>query len=104
MSDVAKVFDALGFFSPVIIKMKILLQRLWEIKMDWDDPVPNHVLEIWLPTLAKIHIPCCYTPIKPTSGIESPSLSTRFPLIDGDMFQAFKTQLIVPQGVYSRCS
>ena len=30
VSDVAKVFDALGLFSPVTIKMKIILQRLWE--------------------------------------------------------------------------
>ncbi len=33
--------------------------------MDWDDPVPNHVLEVWsqwrmeLLILAKIHIPRC---------------------------------------------
>ena len=38
-SDVAKVFDALGFLSPATIKMKILLQRLWELKIAWDDPV-----------------------------------------------------------------
>ena len=47
VSDVAKVFDALGLFSPVTVKMKILLQRLWEIKLDWDDPVPEDILEVW---------------------------------------------------------
>ncbi len=35
VSDVAKVFDVLGWFSPVTIKMKILLQRLWKIVADW---------------------------------------------------------------------
>ena len=39
-SDVAKVFDALGLLSPCTIKMNILLQRLWEFKLEWDDPVP----------------------------------------------------------------
>ena len=39
VSDVAKVFDPLGLFSPATVKMKVL-QRLWEIKLDWDDPVP----------------------------------------------------------------
>ena len=34
VSDVAKVFDVMGWFSPAILKMKILLQRLWEIKLD----------------------------------------------------------------------
>ena len=68
VSDVAKVFDALGFFSPVIVKMKILLQRLWETKLDWDDPVPEDLLLVWsqwrkeLPSLSEIHIPRCYSP------------------------------------------
>ena len=30
VSDIAKVFDVLGWFSPATICMKILLQRLWE--------------------------------------------------------------------------
>ena len=69
VSDVAKVFDVLGLFSPVTIKMKILLQRLWETKIDWDDLVPESLLEVWLhwrtelPTLATMHIPRCYSPV-----------------------------------------
>ena len=68
VSDIAKVFDALGWFSPVIIKMKILLQRIWESKVNWDDPVPDDIHEVWqqwrseLPTLATMHIPRCYSP------------------------------------------
>jgi len=68
ISDVAKVFDALGLFSPVTVKMKILLQRLWEIKIDWDDLVPEDLLEVWaqwrceLPLLSEVHVPRCYSP------------------------------------------
>ena len=68
VSDAAKVFDALGLFSPVTVNMKILLQRLWEIKLDWDDPVPEDILEVtsqWrceLPFLSEIHVPQCYSP------------------------------------------
>ncbi len=40
VSDVAKVFDALGLLTLTTIKMKILLQRLWETKLGWDDNVP----------------------------------------------------------------
>ena len=29
--DIAKVFDVLGWFSPAIVTMKILLQQLWEL-------------------------------------------------------------------------
>ena len=30
VSDIAKTYDVLGWFSPTVIKMKILLQRVWE--------------------------------------------------------------------------
>ena len=40
-SDLAKTFDVLRWFFPSIIKIKILLQRLWELKVCWDDPVPD---------------------------------------------------------------
>ena len=72
VSDIAKVFDILGWFSPVIIKMKILLQRLWESKVDWDDPVPEDIHEVWiqwrneLPSLAAMHISRCYSPVGAT--------------------------------------
>ena len=48
VSDVAKVYDVLGWFSPSVIKMKILLQNVWERKIDWDDEVPPDLLEIWV--------------------------------------------------------
>lgn len=47
VSDIAKVFNVFGWFAPTTIKMKILLQRLWELKIDWDDPVPPSIQEIW---------------------------------------------------------
>ena len=40
ISDFARTFDVMGWFSPAIIKVKILLQQLLELKVDWDDPLP----------------------------------------------------------------
>ena len=66
VSDIAKTFDALGFFSPSIVAAKILMQRLWESKVDWDDPVPGDISDAWLqwrselPKLAQVDIPRCY--------------------------------------------
>ena len=68
VSDIAKTFDVLGWFSPTIITVKILLQRLWEEKVDWDDVVPLKVKEMWLrwrselQLLSTKHIPRCYFP------------------------------------------
>ena len=63
VSNVAKLFDVLGWFSPTVIKMKVLLQQLWEAKLDWDDPVPDIVRRVcikWntkLQLLSSCHIP-----------------------------------------------
>ena len=68
VSDVAKVFDVLGWYVPVVVKMKILLQRVWELKVSWDDVVPDHIRDVWcqwrteLPMLEQRHIQRCYFP------------------------------------------
>ena len=43
VSDIARIFDILGWFSSAVIKVKVLLQRLWEEGIDWDDPAPHFV-------------------------------------------------------------
>ncbi|XP_011861541.1 PREDICTED: uncharacterized protein LOC105558453 [Vollenhovia emeryi] len=47
LSIVAKLFDPLGFLSPVIIQAKVLIQELWTINLGWDDPVPSHISQKW---------------------------------------------------------
>ena len=66
VSDIAKMFDVLGWFSPSIVKAKILLQCCWEQKLNWDDPLPSAIQDAWynwhyeLHLLAEKHIPRCY--------------------------------------------
>lgn len=48
LSSTFKVFDPLGLLSLCIIKAKILLQRLWADKTDWDEPVPLPIRNSWL--------------------------------------------------------
>ena len=68
VSDIAKTFDVMGWFAPTIISMKILLQRLWELKLEWDEPVSQEVHSVWyrwkskFPTLATRNIPRTYSP------------------------------------------
>ena len=68
VSDIAKTYDVLGWFAPAIVKVKILLQRIWESKIDWDDDVPPMIAEQWLlwrsqlNSLSQKHIPRCYFP------------------------------------------
>ena len=68
ISDIARVFDVLGWLSPAVVKVKILFQRLWEQKIDWDDPAPSSIQSVWqkwrseLPQLIEKPIPRCYYP------------------------------------------
>lgn len=47
LSEVSKVFDPLGFCSPVTIRGKILLQQVWKLKLGWDDPLPSEFTCTW---------------------------------------------------------
>ncbi|XP_051155340.1 uncharacterized protein LOC127277935 [Leptopilina boulardi] len=47
LSEVAKIFDPLGFLGPVIIKGRMILHRLWLEKLDWDDAVPLSIFTDW---------------------------------------------------------
>ena len=65
VSDIAKTYDVLGWFSPAMIKVKILTQRLWELKIHWDDPEIHSCWLRWrseLQCLSTKHLPRWYFP------------------------------------------
>jgi len=37
LSVIARIFDPLGFLSPVIFHAKCIMQRVWSAQTDWDD-------------------------------------------------------------------
>ncbi|GFX49406.1 integrase catalytic domain-containing protein [Trichonephila clavipes] len=47
LSVIAKLYDPLGFLGPVIAKAKVFLQQLWQCKLDWDDVLPNSIVNEW---------------------------------------------------------
>ncbi|XP_062715282.1 uncharacterized protein LOC134291500 [Aedes albopictus] len=47
LSDIAKLFDPLGLIAPVVVRAKILMQELWLLSCDWDEPVPDPVKSKW---------------------------------------------------------
>lgn len=47
LSQVASLFDSLGLVGPVVVKAKIMLQRLWEDKLNWDESVPVDIATSW---------------------------------------------------------
>lgn len=47
LSDISKLFDPLGWLSPIIIRSKIMMQQLWLKGVEWDDVLPDQVAEHW---------------------------------------------------------
>ncbi|GBL57200.1 hypothetical protein AVEN_158502-1, partial [Araneus ventricosus] len=54
LKTVAKIFDPVGFISPFVIRVKCLLQQLWELGSDFDDAVPQRVRQNWLEWCAEV--------------------------------------------------
>lgn len=48
LSDIARIFDPLGFLSPVVFMAKYLMQLLWSAGLHWDEDVPERIAEEWL--------------------------------------------------------
>ncbi|UYV70791.1 hypothetical protein LAZ67_8000627 [Cordylochernes scorpioides] len=47
LSDISRIYDPLGWLSPVIISFKILFQTLWKQDLDWDDPLSESLCSHW---------------------------------------------------------
>ncbi|XP_043258558.1 uncharacterized protein LOC122400888 [Colletes gigas] len=47
LSTIAKIFDPLGLLGPVVITAKIIMQRLWQLNIDWDESLPASIHTEW---------------------------------------------------------
>lgn len=47
LSNIATLFDPLGFLSPIIITAKLLMQELWRKQVPWDHQVDEKTAEQW---------------------------------------------------------
>jgi len=47
LSQLASVFDPIGFLAPLTIRAKLIFQSLWKTKIDWDDEIPASLQIDW---------------------------------------------------------
>ena len=46
------LFDPLGLLSPVVLVAKLIMQRIWETNIKWDETVPDSIASQWYIFLA----------------------------------------------------
>lgn len=48
LSEIAQIYDPFGLLSPTIILAKIIIQKLWSQKLNWDESIPDHYRIQWI--------------------------------------------------------
>lgn len=48
LSQIAKLFDPVGWLSPLVIRAKVIMQSLCQSSLQWDDPLPEATKASWL--------------------------------------------------------
>ena len=44
----ASTYDPVGYFTPVTLKAKLLLQTLWHEVEDWHEDISDSIKELWM--------------------------------------------------------
>ncbi|XP_064464333.1 uncharacterized protein LOC135375586 [Ornithodoros turicata] len=62
LQAVARIYDPFGYVTPYVVTAKILLQRIWLAKLNWDDRLPEDLMNTWstwcrqVPLLARVSL------------------------------------------------
>ena len=68
LSQIARIYDPVGFTAAFLIKAKIGLQQLWQKGLDWDQELPEEIYRDWVQLfeqtryLSEVKFERCLTP------------------------------------------
>ncbi|XP_065911201.1 uncharacterized protein [Dysidea avara] len=66
LKDTSKLFDPLGITSPVTVRAKLFMQKLWQLRVEWDEPLDANIRDEWniiisdIQRLSELTIDRCY--------------------------------------------
>lgn len=47
LSAFSKIFDPLGLIGPTTVQAKLILQKLWQTQISWDEAIPLDLFTVW---------------------------------------------------------
>lgn len=56
LSTVAKLFDPLGLLGPITLLAKIIMQKLWQLKLDCEESVSSSIHTFWTDFHSKMNL------------------------------------------------
>ena len=66
LKNASKLFDPLGLTSPVSVRAKVFMQKLWQLRVEWDEPLDSSIRDEWnaiisdIQRLSELTIDRCY--------------------------------------------
>lgn len=48
LAETAAIFDPMGLVGPIIVQAKLIIQSLWQIRISWDEPLPDSIRIEWV--------------------------------------------------------
>lgn len=54
LSEIGKLYDPNGYISPIVIIAKIIMQKIWLEKIDWDETVSSTIQAQWIDYLSDL--------------------------------------------------
>ena len=55
LSDISKIFDPLGWLTPMTLPLKLIMQSSWSRGINWDDKLLDDMMETFLRWRTKVH-------------------------------------------------
>lgn len=47
LQAVGRIFDPAGFLSPFVLRVKFMIQEIWQLALEWDEKLPNNLITEW---------------------------------------------------------
>ncbi|GFU31946.1 integrase catalytic domain-containing protein [Trichonephila clavipes] len=91
------IFDPIGFTAPVTLKLKLILQEVWKLKLKWDENLPKDILNQVKKWLEQLHILAGAKDFRLKSGSEVvPSSLLKDRVSNSKIFQVVGVDLADP--------